>query len=214
MAKDKIIEMLKKTLDFYSISLLLMISGCANAPSGPPSYFERMSSVYISEDNKSLAVFTDDYHYIFDTPKKLSTIIRSGYADILKVKFNGFHVEKDNNISGDVNLMLRTSNTTKEQMTAAHSYGFTKIDANWLTYNAFLKGTRYKSMGIKPKFISHKLSRFYSVRISDVNLVRGATSNAPKTPIVNLKNVMHIGQSALILGVFTVCAIKDGCTGR
>ena len=96
---------MQKKLPLIILALLLTtITACTNTRTlfDTPSYTEKLSSLYMTEDGDNFVVFTDNYHYIFKMPENLSTALGSDYAKTLSARFNEFHVAKDSSISGEV----------------------------------------------------------------------------------------------------------------
>lgn len=195
--------MLKKLLFIIFALMLTNISACTNTRAlfDTPSYTEKLSSLYMSEDGDSFVIFTDSYHYIFKMPAPLSTSLGSDYANVLSARFNEFHVTKDNSISGDVELMVSVSRATQSQLDSALNNGFTQTHKYWLTNKINLHGMRYQSDGINPALSEQQLNGNYRIKITEDRTVGGTLLIIPKTPVTILEDVVQIGTGALVLVV-------------
>ncbi|MCW8922658.1 MAG: hypothetical protein OQK69_03370 [Gammaproteobacteria bacterium] len=196
-----------KTLHLIILTLLLTTTtACTNTRAlfDTPSYTEKLSSLYMSEDGDNFIVFTDSYHYIFKMPDALLTALGSDYAKVLSARFNQFHVAKDSSISGEVELMVSVSRASQQQLDFAYNNGFTQTHKYWLTNKIKLHGMRYQSDGINPVLSEQQLNGNYNIKITEDRTVGGTLLIIPKTPVTILEDVVQIGTGALVLVVMTL----------
>ena len=198
--------MLNKQVLIIFILMLVNISACTNARAllDTPSYTEKLSSLYMTEDGDSFVIFTDKYHYIFNMPATLSTSLNSDYARILSARFNEFHAAKDSSISGEVELMLPVSTATQQQLNSASNNNFTQTHKYWLTNKINLHGMRYQSDGVNPALSEQQLNGNYIIKITEERTVGGYLLIIPKTPISIIQDVMQIGTGTLVLIVMAL----------
>ena len=196
-----------KKLPLIILTLLLTtITACTNTRAlfDTPSYTEKLSSLYMTEDGDNFVVFTDSYHYIFKMPEGLSTALSSDYAKALSARFNEFHVAKNSSISGEVELMVSVSRATQQQLDDAYNNGFTQTHKYWLTNKINLHGMRYQSGGVNPTFSEQQLNGNYNIKITEDRTVGGTLLIIPKTPITILEDVVQIGTGTLVLIVMAL----------
>ena len=186
--------------------MLTNISGCTHTQAlfEPPTYTEKLSSLYMTEDGDDLVIFTDSYHYIFKMPENLSTALASDYAKALSARFNQFHVAKDNSISGEVELTVSVSRASQQQLDDAYNDGFTQTHKYWLTNKIKLHGIRYQSDGVNPALSEQQLNGNYNIKITEDRTVGGTLLMIPKTPVTILEDVVQIGTGALVLIVMAL----------
>ena len=203
---DSAANMFNKLAFLTFAFMLAHISACTHTRAllDAPSYTEKLSSLYMSEDGDSFVIFTDSYHYIFKMPATLSASLSSDYAKILAAKFNEFHVAKDYSINGEVELMVPVSTATKQQLDSALKKGFTQTHKYWLTNKINLYGMRYQSNGINPEAPERPLNGNYSIKITEDRTVGGTLLIIPQTPVTLLEDAVQIGAAALVLIVMAI----------
>lgn len=201
---------------FTIVTLLTIQSGCTSTKAllSSTNYVDEFSSFYLSEDGKKIVVFTDNYHYIIDTPKNLVEVLNSSYAKELTPRFDGFVIDNENNIVGNIQLSLKYDDSRREIMDLAMSHGFIRTDIKWLTFRRQFPGKRYLSNGIKPERAHQELSKSYRVLIQSRNKDKqhkqSITGKIQDTPVSIAKDVVRIGAAAVVMPVFIGCAVK-GC---
>jgi hypothetical protein len=202
--------MIKTVLLVLLIFWLAALTGCTQTKAllDASNYTEKFSAFYLSDDGKNLIIFTDDYHYVFGTPKDLVKVLDALYAKEMSVKFREFHVKEDNSIYGFINFSLKHSLSNKAIMDAAYSDGFARTHPEWITKNMRLTGMRYQSLGIKPKMAPRKLQKSYRVLIKGGGATGSLASKISETPITLIEDVVRIGEAAVVMPVFIGCAIK------
>jgi hypothetical protein len=200
----------KVALLFLWISLLAMLSGCSQTRAllDASNYTEEFSAFYLSDDGKNLIIFTDDYHYVFGTPKDLVKVLDALYAKEMSVKFGEFHVVEDNSMYGFIDFSLKHDVSNKAIIDAAYSDGFARTHPNWITKHMRLAGMRYQSLGIKPKMAPRKLQKSYRVLIKGGNSTGSMAGKISATPITLIEDVVKIGTATVVMPVFIGCAIK------
>ncbi len=198
--------MFKQSALFLFAFILACSSGCTHTRAlfHSPSYVEKISSLYMSEDENTFVIFSDNYHYIFKLPASLSTALSSDYVKILSARFNEFHVAKNNAISGEVELMVPVSTATKQQLNSALKNGFIQTHEYWLTNKINLYGARYHSNGINPEAAERPLNGNYSIKITEDRTVGGTLLLIPQTPVTILEDAVQIGTATLVLIVMAI----------
>jgi len=186
--------------------LLTTLTACTNTRAlfDAPSYTEKLSSLYMTEDGDNFVIFTESYHYIFKMPVNLASSLNSDYAKILSARFNDFHVANDNSISGEVVLMIPASTATRQQMDHAHRNSFTQTHKYWLTNNISLSGTRYQSNGINPALPERQFSGNYIIKITEDRTVGGTLLKIPQTPVAIVEDAVQLGTATLVLIVMAI----------
>ena len=69
----------KKPLLLILVILLTTLTACTSTRAlfDTPSYTEKLSSLYMTEDAGSFVILTDSYHYIFKMPENLAASLNS-----------------------------------------------------------------------------------------------------------------------------------------
>ena len=214
---SKGINVVKNKCIIFIIALLLILAGCSSTQEllNSSNYTERFSSFYMSDDGSKLIIFTDDYHYIFKTPKNFIEVLGSSYAKELIIGFDVFWVKEDNSIYGRVKFKLKRDWENKRAvMNEANADGFLWSAPNWFSQSMYLAGVRYQSKGDKPQEPPQALSKRYRVLIKSLNKDKktkhSLAGKIQDTPITIAKDVVNIGGAALVMPVFIGCAIA-GC---
>lgn len=160
------------------------------------SYTETVSSILITTDGGKLAVLTPRFHYIFDAPQSLVSIMRSGLSNSVKAEFSEFVVDNNNRITGTIALTVQLADLSIEQRKQANNAGFTRSVGWEMLAKIELSGTRYESGGLVTGVKKHKLASTYQITVKDTTT--DTVGKALLTPItLAADGVLNLGRIAL-----------------
>ena len=148
-------------------------------------YTEKVSSILISTDNKSIVVIGQAHHYIFSAPSGLIKMLQSPIRQHLSADFGAFEVDEDENITGI--LTLRAPQLDPRARGEAIALGLKfrpKASSAQQWWNDIkLKGVRYRAGSFPPYAKSLKLKKTYSVPVTANVPKLGKVSRAALTPL-------------------------------
>lgn len=159
----------RKLILVGGIAAIPMSSGCLTAAlmSGGDreNYIEKVSSVLISADGKTLAIIGKDFHYLFDAPQAIKAVLDPDLRDVVNVSFQTFSVDSAQRITGGYTLNI-VKTASAEQKEKAIDAGFKPLPAGNLNFTGTLSGTRYSANGIQAESATQKLRQEYTINVS------------------------------------------------
>lgn len=159
----------RKLILVGGIAAIPMSSGCLTAAlmSGGDreNYIEKVSSVLVSADGKTLAVIGKDFHYLFDAPQAIKAVLDPELRDVVNVSFQTFSVDSAQRITGGYTLNI-VKTASAEQKEKAIAAGFKQLPAGNLNFTGTLSGTRYSANGIQAESVTQKLRQEYTINVS------------------------------------------------
>jgi len=159
----------RKLILVGGIAAIPMSSGCLTAAlmSGGDreNYIEKVGSVLISADGKTLAIIGKEYHYLFDAPQAIKAALDPDLRDVVNVNFQTFSVDSAQRITGGYTLNIVKA-ATAEQKEKAVASGFKPLPAGNLSFTGTLNGTRYAANGIQAESATQKLRQEYTINVS------------------------------------------------
>ncbi len=185
------------------ISIIILVLFCLSVTSchytkklyKPEVYEERLSSIYLSEDNQYLVVFTDSYHYIFDAPVQLVEMFQSANRDRLYAKFYPFVLTSDNQKKGSIYIGLtKTKGRKADHGDLANSVGRASEKKG---RKIEITGKRFLANDIIPELMPHKLNRKYRIKIEVENSAGDTMANILMTPVTLVQDTLYIGAIGL-----------------
>jgi hypothetical protein len=180
----------RKLILVGGIAAIPMSSGCLTtammSSKDRDNYIEKVGSVLISADGKTLAVIGKEYHYLFDAPQAIKAVLDPDLGSVVNVHFQTFSVDSAQRITGGYTLnVIKTA--TAEQKEKAVAAGFKTLPNGNLNFTGTLSGTRYSANGIQAENATQKLRQEYTINVSAEKSAGGkAISTAGKllvTPI-------------------------------
>lgn len=182
-----------------------LLSGCATETlwkSKPASddYVERVSSVLISKDGKTLVIVGSNYHYIFEAPPTIVRTLTSDYQRYVGASLGTFTVDGAQRLTGTFVLHLR-DDAPDGAKTSAKNAGFVEDASGYLRSDGVLSGTRYDAGNVNIGADARALNREYHVNI---NVPRSQNADLPRklllTPLtVAVDGVLIAGGIALVV---------------
>lgn len=176
----------------------------------------------VSEDRRTLVVFTRDFHYIFDCPATVSHILYSPFKQYYRAQFNGFHVSTKSVVKGTVKLWLRPD-APHDAIEEAIKLGLTKKEGDRAFTELAMEGIRYKANGVSapvPVQNAKELNRSYAIEITVSRSTKESARNALLTPITVAVDgsLLLVGASAVVallplagLTMLFICSPGRGC---
>lgn len=178
-------------------------------------YNESVSHFFISNDGSKLVVTGEEYHYIFDTDKTLSSLLLSDNRRNITPAFYYFKVNSDNVITGDYVLSYTLSNSSTDNINWLKEHDFTysskdENDRSVYTLNGSLKGTRYTAIDISHS--KYDFAKPYALKISEEASSLENTGKVMATPItIAADGVLVIGLTSLALVSHIALSITGNC---
>ena len=166
------------------------------------SYYENLSKIYLSGDDKKLIVISTKYHYIFDIPKALVATFKTSLHQFVTGTLGEMIVDGNNKTSINVGLVLKKEAPETEQKIALDS-GFIRAgsDKKTIFFNQDLHGVRYSSGGVKPPADSVALNKNYTVHVS------AKLSKGQKAGKLLLTPLTITADGAVMLGAILAAAV-------
>lgn len=201
----------RKLILLGGIAAIPMSSGCLTASmmseGNRENYREKVGSVLISADGKTLAIIGKEYHYLFDAPEPIKAILDPGLQDVVNVHFQTFSVDSAQCITGGYTLNI-VKTATAEQKEKAIAAGFKPLPAGNLSFTGKLSGTRYSANGIQAENAAQKLRQEYPINVSaEKSAGAKAASTAGKllvTPVTLAADGVLILVAVPLLLIFVV----------
>ena len=188
----------------------VLLSGCVTeqlwkSEPAQDAYRERVSSVLITKDGKTLVVVGKDHHYIFDAPPAIVRTLTSDYQKYVVASFGEFSVDGSQKIEGRYALQIGDGAPDEAKMSAWQS-GFYRDPQGRVRADGVLAGKRYSAGDVKVETSTRALNREYFVDVrAPKSGVGGPAGMAPLTPIVALGTALllysvplHIVRMALL----------------
>jgi hypothetical protein len=167
------------------------------------TYKERVSSVLISQDGKTLAVIGKDHHYLFEAPPVIARTLTSDYQKFTSAEFGTFSVavvwDGSEAIMGVYSLRIDSS-ATEQAKTSAKSLGFAEDAEGRLSIKGVLYGIRYGAGNVQIESRAHPLTREYFVEVS-------APRPADRTFKVLLTPLAVLADGVIVMGMIVMRAI-------
>ncbi|AYQ38499.1 5-formyltetrahydrofolate cyclo-ligase [Burkholderia aenigmatica] len=166
-----------------------MLAGCADF--GPvtkawmkdSTYDETLSTFLITADGKQLVVLGQKYHYIFEMPPGLATVLTAPYRPKIHTAFNGFETHGDT-ITGRYAMRLDYSDapTGSDVRERALADGF-KQESGYLASKGTISGKRYLPNDVTPSSVPQAFNRPYHVTVTDKLTAVGHGAKLALSPI-------------------------------
>ncbi|KER71938.1 MULTISPECIES: hypothetical protein [Burkholderia] len=166
-----------------------MLAGCADF--GPATkawmkdseYDETLSTFLITADGKQLVVLGQKYHYIFEMPPGLATVLTAPYRPKIHTAFNDFETHGDA-ITGRYTMRLDYPDapTGSDVRERALADGFKK-DHGYLTSEGTISGKRYLPNDVTPSSVPQAFNRPYHVTVTDKLTAVGHGAKLALSPI-------------------------------
>jgi len=167
------------------------------------TYKERVSSVLISQDGKTLAVIGKDHHYLFEAPPIITSTLTSDYQKFTTATFGTFSVavvwDGSEAIMGSYSLQIDPS-ATAEVRKSAKGVGFAEDAEGGLKVQGVLHGIRYGAGNVSIESRAHRLTREYYVEVS-------APSKADPTAKVLLTPLAVLADGVIVMGLVVMQAL-------
>ena len=176
------------------LSLATLLCGCVTERLWKGSiehetYKERVSSVLISQDGKTLAVIGKDHHYLFEAPPVITRTLTSDYQKFTTAAFGTFSVavvwDGSEAIMGAYSLQI-DSGATAEARNSAKGAGFAEDDEGGLKVQGVLHGIRYSAGNVSIESSAHRLTREYYIEVSAPRKADYPTVKVLLTPLAVL----------------------------
>lgn len=168
------------------------------------NYAEKVSSVLVTPDGRTLVALGQRYHYIFEAPPVLVGSLRAPVHAHVRGSLRGFSVGDDGgSISGNYELSV-APDVPAPVREAALAMGY-KADANSvLTASGRLSGKRYDATGFDAAAAKVPLNQTYELVIHEQVPAVGTVGRVALTPLaIAADGAILIGPVAL-LAVFTL----------
>ena len=173
-------DLRRKLILVGGIAAIPLSTGCITAAvmSGGEreTYTENVDSVLVSADGKTLAVLGKDFHYLFEAPEVIKTILLSDLREVVDVSFHTFMVDAEQRIAGGY-FMRIAKTASSEQKEKALAAGFKALPSGDLNFNGTLKGTRYAANGVQATSPTQKLRKQYTINVSAEKSAGGKAAN-------------------------------------
>ncbi|VWB62538.1 5-formyltetrahydrofolate cyclo-ligase [Burkholderia lata] len=166
-----------------------MLAGCSNF--GPVTkawmedskYDETLSTFLITADGKQLVVLGKKYHYIFEMPPSLATVLTAPYRPKIHTAFNNFEAHGDA-ITGQYTMRLDRSDAPagSDVRERALADGFKK-DGAYLESEGTISGKRYLPNDVSPASVPQAFNRPYEVTVTDKLTAVGRGAKLALSPI-------------------------------
>lgn len=145
-------------------------------------YSETVSQILATEDGKKIVVIGQGYHYILDAPPRLIALLDSPLHSKVEARMDGFDVNPDSDLKGDITLFLKDS-ATEDDVRLAQAFEFSKRGkAMYLPVK--LSGKRYSAENFSmPASQARALNRPYEVRIREELPAGGKAALVLLTPL-------------------------------
>ena len=167
-----------------------LVAGCHNFGSitdswlADSNYEETLTAFLITQDGKKLVVIGKRYHYIFDLPPQLHTVMTAPYRPKLHTVFDGFVAQGDK-ISGRYTMMLSKKDApagsdTRERALAD---GFQDDDYNRFAESGSISGTRYMPSALDSATIPQAFNAQYEVFVVEKPTPAGKAVKLALSPI-------------------------------
>ena len=194
----------------------LALAGCATP--GPGKYTEKVSSILVTADGKTIVFLGAHYTYIFEAPAQLISAFKASFYPALSADMD-FKVlvynKKYQPMSGTIVLTVADS-ASLAQKEAAMAAGYRKASATAYyqaraepvaaqlsdtTYNLLLKldGKRFGATNTAGMALQ-KLNRSYEVSVSEAHVAKDPDEPSPLQ--VGLNGVLYLGALALFSIVY------------
>jgi len=167
-----------------------LIAGCNNV--GPitdswladSNYEETLTAFLITPDGKKLVVIGKRYHYIFDLPQQLHTVMTASYRPKLHTVFDGFVAQGDK-ISGRYTMMLSKKDAPagSETRERALADGFQDDDFDRFAESGTITGTRYMPSALDGAAIPQAFNAEYLVFVTEKPTPVGKAVKLALSPI-------------------------------
>ncbi|WP_227789492.1 MULTISPECIES: 5-formyltetrahydrofolate cyclo-ligase [unclassified Burkholderia] len=166
-----------------------MLAGCADF--GPVTkewmkdskYDETLSTFLITSDGKQLVVLGKRYHYIFEMPPGLATVLTAPYRPKLRTAFDDFDARGDT-ITGHYTMRLSHSDAPvgSDIRNRAVADGF-KENSGHLESEGTISGKRYLPNDVTPSAVPQAFNHEYGVTVTEKLSAVGKGAKLALSPI-------------------------------
>lgn len=166
-----------------------MLAGCSDF--GPVTkqwmkdskYDETLSTFLITADGKQLVVLGTKYHYIFEMPPSLATVLKAPYRPKLRTAFYEFEAHGDR-ITGSYSTRLSYADAPKgsEMRERALADGFKEASGS-LEEEGTISGKRYLPNEVTPSSVPQAFNRPYQVTVTEKLSAVGHGAKLALSPI-------------------------------
>ncbi|WP_334003400.1 5-formyltetrahydrofolate cyclo-ligase [Burkholderia cepacia] len=166
-----------------------MLAGCSNfgpvtkAWMSDSKYDETLSTFLITADGKQLVVLGKKYHYIFEMPPSLATVLNAPYRPKIHTAFSDFEAHGDA-ITGQYTMRLDYADapTGSDVRERALADGFKK-DGAYLESEGRISGKRYLPNDVTSSSVPQAFNRPYEVTVTDKLTAVGRGAKLALSPI-------------------------------
>ncbi|MCA8116684.1 5-formyltetrahydrofolate cyclo-ligase [Burkholderia cepacia] len=166
-----------------------MLAGCSNfgpvtkAWMSDSKYDETLSTFLITADGKQLVVLGKKYHYIFEMPSSLATVLNAPYRPKIHTAFSDFEAHGDA-ITGQYTMRLDYADapTGSDVRERALADGFKK-DGAYLESEGRISGKRYLPNDVTSLSVPQAFNRPYEVTVTDKLTAVGRSAKLALSPI-------------------------------
>ena len=200
-----------------AVCFAVLLSGCmTRSLFENREYKENISSILVTSDGGKLVFVSDEYHYIFQSPKLLTDTLGAPFYRSVQANFNQFYVSRSDVVTGSFDLIVPVfASDGDRQAASAAGFACKRIgDREFCQVKVELKGTRHAANGTLPVGRNQLLKKSYLVHVS---ADEGAGAKILLTPLtVAADGAILIGGVGLtvvsVTGLSVVCASEpNGC---
>ena len=198
-----------RIVTFVAVVIVVLLSGCVTSKLyEPKKYYEKISTVLITEDRKKIAVITKDYHYIFDSNDVLVNILQSSIHGNITGRIKRFEVDADGVTTGGFYLELK-KDATREEKAEVLELGFKQARYGRFLYEGRLKGMRYSANINLSQLEAYQLNRNYRVYVKEEQNFGEKAMKTALTPItLAADGVLVIASIPLLAGFMLFYDVK------
>ena len=191
-----------------SILCMMLVSSCATHSLWNSSnrYSERVKGFLITQSGDKMVVVGDKYHYIFPVNDRLKKILVSKKRKLIKPRFTGFKVDKNNKITGKFHLHFQARFEDNSEWLEELGFSIRRVTRNSNTsyiYRGELEGRRYQ--GSNKIKIKNNFRRSYRLSITEPEDSADTVKKILATPVtLTVDGLLVIGGAVLsTLFIFT-----------
>ncbi len=144
-------------------------------------YEEEVSSFMMTADHRKLVVLGKRYHYVFDMPPQLETVLTSSFRPKVKASFSKFKTTGDE-IVGSYRLRLPQPVSAEDEQ-AAIAAGFQRTPNGAMGLEGDLSGRRYDASGFVASAQLQRFNKDYRVSITEQLTAGETVARLPLTPL-------------------------------
>lgn len=160
--------------------LAIFLTSCTTSLWAPDYRTEYIDGFYINQTTNELFVSTDVSAYLFPISGEFAEALRLSREIEFGSYFSAFEVDKNHQVSGTANLMLRSEDPSQEVLETLSKLGFKKAQyVPALEISEALAGRRYVVDGDLPL---EKLAKKITIRVMQPKSFAGSVRRILATP--------------------------------